>query len=208
MKHPALVVGLVALLASPALAQPGPPPATTTSPSPEVMQLAQKVRDAARMQALAALSADHQAKVNAVLGGVKSRQITDLRDAAKQIDAILNPKESQAILAARDKMNADIRAAFGAPDGGPPPGGPPPGGGPPGDGPPAGGGAPPGGGFGGPPGGGGGFGGPPGGGGGFGPPSGRDGMRAMRSDAGVALLTLSLDRDTFRSLMGNHRPPQ
>jgi hypothetical protein len=202
MKHPAFVLGLLGVLASPAFAQSGPPPGPGNGPPSEVQQHMDQARTDARTQAMTALSSDHQAAVNAVLARVKGGQIIDAHDAAKQIDAILTPKESQAVLAARDKMMADVRAsmAAGGREGGP--GGPGdgqagpngPGGGP--------------GGFGGSGGRGGGPGGPAGGFGG--PPGGgrHRGARAMRNDAGFALLTLNLDHDQMRSLLEGSRPPQ
>jgi hypothetical protein len=217
VKHATFVVGLVSFLCVPALAQQGPPPGPGDGPPPPIRQRMDEARDAARTRAIAALSTDHQTKVSAILARIKTGGTTDPRDAVRQIDAILSSKEAQAILAARDKMIADLRAAQAgqADSSGPPPPGPPPPG-PPGGGfggPPSGagfvpGGGPPGGGFGGPPGGGG-FAGPPGGAGFDGPPGGdgHRGMQRMRDDAGFALLTLSLDRDQMRALMGGGHPP-
>jgi hypothetical protein len=136
---------------------------------------------------MAALSSDHQTKVSAILARVTAGQLTDARDAAKAIDAVLSPKESQSVLAARDKMLADLRDDGAGP--GPGGGGPGPGdGGPPPDGGPGGGGPPPGGG--------------PGMDGGGPPPEGRrhHGGHAMRNDPGFALLMLNLDRDQMRAL--------
>jgi hypothetical protein len=171
MKSLALVAALVLMLAARAFAQQPPPPSLGDGPPPDATHLDQ-ARDTARTAAMSALSADHAAKVNAVLARVKAGQITDLRDAAHQIDTILDPKESQAILAARDKMVADAEPR--APGDGPPPGaGSPPDGGRPPDG---------------------------------GSPSGHHrGMHAMRNDAGLAFLTLSLDRAQLHAMFERPR---
>jgi hypothetical protein len=186
MRHLASVAILCALFAAaPALAQQGPPPgapppgAPPDGPPPAMQQQMDAARTTAHTNAMNALAPDHQTAITAIVGQVQAGQITDLRDAAKKIDAILTPKESAAVLAARDKMMSDMRASA------------PPGDGPPGDGPPPNSGGP-------------GFG-PPGGRGG-GPPGGRRGGRGgMRNDAGVALLMLSLDRDQMRSLFMHGR---
>jgi hypothetical protein len=189
MNRFALMALIAVFAAAPAVAQqaPPPPPGPAGAPPPDAQQHMQTARDAARTQATAALSSDHQAKVNAVLARVKAGQLTDAHDAARAIDAILTPKESQAVLAARDKMVADMRADSGGPGGGPgaaEDSGPPPGGGP-------------------EPGGGG-----PGGGFGMGGGRHRGGGRAKRNDAGFALLMFNLDRDQMRALFADARPPR
>jgi hypothetical protein len=199
---PLVLASIVFLFAgAPAIAQQGPPPGPGDSPPPEVRERLDQARAGARTQAMNALSADHQAKVGAIVSRVKAGQLTDLHAVVQQIDAILSPKEAQAVLTARDKLMADLRNAAPPADGpgpgGPGPGGPGPGG--PGPGGPEPGGPGPGGPGPGGPGPGGGFGGPPGGGG--------HGMRGMRNDAGFALLTLSLDREQIRSLFAAGRPP-
>jgi len=180
MKRFARIVVLGALLSTPAVAQQGPGPGDTNDgPPPESRQRMEQARDTARAQAIAALSGDHQAKVDAVLTRVKAGQLTDLRDAAHQIDALLTPKESQAVLAARDKLMADMRGTVqgsGAPPAAGPGLAPPSGPGEDREGP---------------------------------PPGGRGGAgHAMRNDPGFAILLLSLDRDQMRSLFANAHPPQ
>jgi hypothetical protein len=192
MKRLAAALILCALTCVPALAQ-QPPSDSADGPPREMLQKIEAVRDAARTRAAAALSDDHRAQVAAVVNRVKAGQLGDARTAAQQIDAILTPQESQAVLAARDAMMNDIRAA--AAGGGPGMGGPP-----------------------GPGGGGPGAGGEPAGEAGpvsgpsssSGPPPqsaerGR-GFRSMRNDAGFALLTLDLDREQMRALFTQGRP--
>lgn len=199
MRRLALFALISATLSGPALAQPAPP--GPDGPPPALRQRMDEARAGARAAAMNALSSDHQRSVNVLLDQVKSGKITDVHDAAKKIDAVLSPKESQDVLAARDKMISDVHASLSdqsgpdAPGGGDSRGGGPGGGGPgPGGpsqgGPPAGPGGP---GFAGP---------PPGPDGGEAPRYGRhrQGRRAMRNDPGFALLMLSLDPAQMRSL--------
>ncbi len=120
MKATPFVIALCALLAAPAVAQQGPPDAG----APDMQQAAQ-ARASALAGANAALAGDHQAKVAAIVEQVKAGRLSDARDAAKQIDAILTPQEAKAVLAARDKMRADLQAARGDAGGGGMPGGEP-----------------------------------------------------------------------------------
>jgi hypothetical protein len=201
----AIILVLGALVTAPAIAQQPPGPGDPNpGPPPEVVQHMQQARSGARTQAMNALSSDHQTKINALLTRIKAGQVTDAHDAARQIDAVLTPKEAQAVLAARDKLLADLRGW--RPEPGMPhnegPGGPGPGAG---FGP--GGGPGPGNGFG--PGGGPG----PGPGPGFdgdGPPGGgrRLAGHAKRNDAGFALLMLNLDREQMHALFADSRPPR
>jgi hypothetical protein len=78
--------------------------------SPEMRAQMQQARDNAKTAALNDLSAGDRAKVQAILDQVNNGQQTDLRAAAQQIDAILSPDESKAVLGERDKMMAAIRA--------------------------------------------------------------------------------------------------
>jgi hypothetical protein len=86
-------------------------------PPPEVRAQMQQARDGAKTAALNDLSADHRAKVQSVIDGVNNGTQTDLRAAATQIDGILSPGESKAVLAERDKMMQTMRANM--PNGGP-----------------------------------------------------------------------------------------
>ena len=68
-------------------------------------------RDGAKQQALASLSSDHRAKVDAIVQGTQNGKFSDVKSAAQAIDATLSPQEAQSVLAARDDMMQKIRAA-------------------------------------------------------------------------------------------------
>jgi hypothetical protein len=94
----------------------------------------QAAHDSAKTAAFNDLSAGSRAKVQAIVDQVNNGQLTDLRAAAQQIDAVLTPAETKAVLAERDKLMQTMRANMPPrPDGampgpnGPPPNGPPPG---------------------------------------------------------------------------------
>ena len=116
-------VALVALLPLAAAAA-DPAPGPGGGPPPEMRAQFEKNRAAAKTAAFAALGADHRAQVQAIVDRVNAGTLTDPVDATKQIDAILTPDETKAVLAERDKLAATMH-----PDhmGAPPPGGPPPG---------------------------------------------------------------------------------
>jgi len=71
----------------------------------------------------------NRAKVQSIVDQINNGQLTDMRAAAQQIDALLTPAESKAVLAERDKLMQTMRAnmpprpdgAMGGPNGGPPP---------------------------------------------------------------------------------------
>lgn len=71
----------------------------------------QQTRDGAKAQALAALSNDHRAKLDALVSKAQSGGFSNAQAAAQAVDAVLSPQESQAVLAARDDMMQKIRAA-------------------------------------------------------------------------------------------------
>jgi hypothetical protein len=105
--------------------------AAENGPPPEVRAQMQAARDSAKTAAFNDLTPADRAKVQAIIDQVNNGQLTDLRAAAQQIDAILSPAESKAVLGERDKMMAAIRANMPArPDNmgpnGPPPNGAPP----------------------------------------------------------------------------------
>jgi hypothetical protein len=194
MKRFAIIaVVFSALAGAPAFAQQPPGPGGPgDGPPPEMQQHIEQARTDARTQAMTALTGDHQTKVNAVLARVKAAQVTDLHDAARQLDAILSAKEAQAVIAAREKFLTDVRATFAGPDDGPSPDhGFVPGAGP-----------GPGSGFGPGPG--------PGMGGDGPPPDGRRRLagHATRDDAGLALLVLNLSRDQMHTLFADDGPPR
>ena len=83
-------------------------------PPPAVIQ----ARAAAKTAAFNDLSATDRAKVQAIIDQVNNGQLTDLRAASQQIDAVLTPAETTAVLAERTKMRDAMRANMPArPDG-------------------------------------------------------------------------------------------
>ena len=103
--------------------------AADNGPSPEVRAQMQQARDTAKTAALNDLSAANRAKVQSIVDQVNNGQLTDLRAAAQQIDSVLTPAETKAVLAERDKMMQTIRANMpprpdGAGPNGPGPNGP------------------------------------------------------------------------------------
>lgn len=109
-----LLAGVMAALASPlaALAQ-TPPAPPFGGPSPEMRAQFEKIRAQYQTAVLNDLSADHRAKVQAIFAQVQSGSL-DRRDAATQIDGILTPSESQAVLAEGQKMRDDMHKAMAA----------------------------------------------------------------------------------------------
>jgi hypothetical protein len=101
--------------------------AAENGPPPALIQ----ARAAAKTAAFNDLSASDRAKVQAIIDQVNNGQLTDLRGAASQIDAILSPAETKAVLAERTKMMESFRANMPARPDGAGPGGPGPNGGPP-----------------------------------------------------------------------------
>lgn len=95
------------------------------SPSPEMRAQMQQARDNTRTAALNDLSPANRAKVQAIFDQVNNGQQTDLRAAAQQINAILSPTESAAVLGERDKMMAAMPHRDGMGPGGPRPMGSP-----------------------------------------------------------------------------------
>ncbi|HKU66331.1 MAG TPA: hypothetical protein VJP85_01000 [Candidatus Baltobacteraceae bacterium] len=114
-----LFAGALTALASPlsAFAQMGPPGAPPGAPSPEMHAQFEKTRAQYQTAALNDLSPDHREKVQAILAQVKSGSL-DPHAAATQIDGILTPGESQAVLGEVQKMHAAIKAQM--PDAHPP----------------------------------------------------------------------------------------
>jgi hypothetical protein len=170
--HTALLAAALVALPAAALAQGAPGP--DAGPPADVRAQMDQARADARTAAFAKLSPAHRAGVQAVIDRVNAGKLTDLADAAAQIDANLTPDESAAVLAQRQTLMAAMH--HGAPNGG----GPPPGMQPPGEG-----GAPPG------------ESGPPPG---AGPPGDGQGHGTHAADAGRFLLMLSVSRETMRAL--------
>jgi hypothetical protein len=112
---PVLAAVLAAGLPLSVLAQAGGPP---NGPPPEMRAQMQAAHDAAKTAAFNDLSAATRAKVQAVIDQINGGQLTDVRAAAQQIDAMLTPAEAKAVLAERDKMMQSIQANMPArPDG-------------------------------------------------------------------------------------------
>jgi len=148
MKRPFLVLMVAAFAGSPLLAAaqpaPGGPGGDAMGPPPAVRAKLESISAQAKADVYAALSPAHRAAVEAIVAKVTAGAL-DPHAAGEQIDALLTPDESQAVLAVATKSREQMRVAFGGsappppPDGGPPPPGPPPAAGPPPGGPPPGG---------------------------------------------------------------------
>jgi hypothetical protein len=85
-----------------------------TGPSADARAAMTQARNDAKTASLNALSADHRAKVQAVVDQFNGGSSTDLVGPAKAIDAILTPAEATAVLAQETKMRASMRAAMRA----------------------------------------------------------------------------------------------
>lgn len=79
-------------------------------PSPAMRAQMQQARDNAKTAALNDLSPADRTKVQAIIDQVNNGQLSDLKGAVTQIDAVLSPDESKAVLGERDKMIAAIKA--------------------------------------------------------------------------------------------------
>src|ERR1700736_5313688 len=84
--------------------------AAENGPPPAIRAQMQQARDNAKTAAFNDLTPADRAKVQAIIDQVNNGQLTDLRAAGQQIDAILSPTEAKAVLGERDKMMAAIRA--------------------------------------------------------------------------------------------------
>ena len=84
--------------------------AADNGPSPEIRAQMQQARDATKTAAFNDLTPANRAKVQAIIDQVNNGQLTDLRAASQQIDAVLSPAESKAVLAERTKMMQTMRA--------------------------------------------------------------------------------------------------
>jgi hypothetical protein len=104
----ALTLGLAALPVA-SVAQMYP----ENGPPPEMRAQMDQARNTAKTEAMNALSADHRAKVQAIVSQVQSGTLSR-QDGSSQIDALLSPQESQAVLAAGQKMRNTMRSAFEA----------------------------------------------------------------------------------------------
>jgi len=95
-------------------------PNLTPEQQAQVMQLRADTKTAS----FKALSADHQTKVQAVITQFDSGSVS-MTDAVTQIDAILTPDESKAVIAQSQSMRDAMRKIFESANGGSPPPGPP-----------------------------------------------------------------------------------
>ncbi|HEY8322303.1 MAG TPA: hypothetical protein VIG46_11005 [Candidatus Baltobacteraceae bacterium] len=77
----------------------------------------QQARADAKAASWSALSADHQTKVQTVVNGFNAGTL-DIPTASQQIDAILTPAETTAVLAQSQKLRDAMKAAFAANGGG------------------------------------------------------------------------------------------
>jgi hypothetical protein len=89
-------------------------------PSADVRAKMDAVRSDAKTSSFAALTDAHRAKVQSVVDAFDADGSTmTASDASAQIDALLTPQESSAVLAEQQKMRDAMRAAMaGAPQGG------------------------------------------------------------------------------------------
>src|SRR5437588_673866 len=97
--------------------------------TPEQQAEIQTLRDTAKTTSFNALSADHRTKVQAIITNFNGGSVA-IADAVTQIDAVLTPDESKAVIAAGQTMRDAMRKMYEDVNGGsPPPGrqGPPPG---------------------------------------------------------------------------------
>jgi hypothetical protein len=93
--------------------------AQDAGPSGDVRAKMDAVRSDAKASALAAVSDAHRTKVQSIVDAFDADGSTlTVADASAQIDAVLTPEESSAVLAEQQKMRDAMRAALaGAPDG-------------------------------------------------------------------------------------------
>lgn len=110
MKRHIIVTAALAALLYPGtvLAQQPPPDAP---PPPQMRAHMEQLRSQAKTAAFNDLSADHRAKVQAILQKVQGGSL-DPRAASEQIDALLTPAESQAVLAEMQKMHDAMKKAL------------------------------------------------------------------------------------------------
>ena len=120
----AIAAALAVAIPFTVLAQPTPAPGAPPAggPPPAAWSEMQKARDDTRAAAFDDLTPEHRAQVQSIVDRVNAGTLTDLGDASRQIDAVLTPDESKAVLAERAKMRDAMRAQM-AQNGGPPGGG-------------------------------------------------------------------------------------
>ena len=113
MKHHLVAAAAFAALLFPsaAFAQEPPPGAPPAPPPPQIRAKMEALRTQTKTAAFNDLSADHRAKVQAILQQVQSGSL-DPRNASTQIDALLTPAESQAVLGEMQKMHDAMKKAI------------------------------------------------------------------------------------------------
>ncbi len=105
MKKPLFAIILAAASVLPLAVSAQTPP---EGPPPEVRAQFEQLHATAKTNAFNALSADHRAKVQNIINQVNAGTL-DRRSAAQQIDAVLSPTESQAVLNEGQKMRTAMR---------------------------------------------------------------------------------------------------
>ena len=119
MQRPFLVVLLGAILAAPLAAAAQTPP-DRMGPPPEMRAKMQTIHAQAKTDAYSALSADHRSRVQAIVTQVTSGTMRP-REGSQQIDALLTPDESKAVLGVARTTRDAMRTAFASMRGGSPP---------------------------------------------------------------------------------------
>ncbi len=111
MKNLVLAFALTASFLPLAIGAQEPPGPPGDGPPPEMRAQMEQLRTQAQTNAMNALSADHRAKVQAIVAQVEGGSLSR-EDATKQIDALLTPDESRAVLAQGQKMHEAMQAVF------------------------------------------------------------------------------------------------
>ena len=125
MQRHLLTLVLAACMCAPLAVSAQPAPGSDPpGPPPAVRAKIDAIMATAKNDGYAALTPDHRAQVTAIVAMVTAGAL-DPRAASGQIDALLTPDETTAVLAVAAKTREQIRAAFGG-SMPPPPGGPPP----------------------------------------------------------------------------------
>lgn len=88
--------------------------------TPELQAQMQTLRDTAKTNSFNALSADHRTKVQAIITQFNNGSLA-MPDAVTQIDAVLAPAESAAVIAQGQAFRDAMRKAFSDANGGSPP---------------------------------------------------------------------------------------
>jgi hypothetical protein len=112
MRYTLLALAFAAVLTPVAVsAQPIPPPGGPNGgPPPEVRAKLEQIRADAKANALKAISADHQTKIQAIITSFEAGSVTP-KDAVQQIDGVLSPDETKALLDQEGKMREAQLAA-------------------------------------------------------------------------------------------------